>query len=236
MDFNAIVTAALTAAVEQATAPLAARVTELEQQLRIKSGELAALTERTNVLMGHYEKSNELAVQLRDAKAGEALPFFETVMALRSRIDSFGETLGLRGGQIDMTETELKAIKDRLADLTVVLGAVYSIDDLQAAVDAIKAGNFDGLELAEQMRNRITDIAVAHASETLEQHTKDYDHDSIFTEPGELIDFIVNSNSAVRQLADSIEGEIDSNISDRRVKQIVEEVIEGGTFETTFRV
>lgn len=96
MDINAILSAALKVAVEQATTQLADRINALEQQLRVEQGTSAELTRRIDLLSSQHVAMGERisAIHLTAINASERLGAVE--LGLTSITEGEGDSRVLR--------------------------------------------------------------------------------------------------------------------------------------------
>jgi hypothetical protein len=153
---------AVTAAVEEALAPLRAQVADL-------AFTMAKETKRIDALDYLLAKTYQDVTMLQTAAA----PMVEVTNPLTAPIgpiytDTFEERVGL--------------LEDRCADLTTVLGAVYDIGDLQAVVEAVRSGSDDWVALSSQMTARVRNVAVETVEQALEEHEERYDHDDFISD------------------------------------------------------
>lgn len=177
MDLNAIISAALAAAVEQATKPLLDRITALES---LRQSDAALL------------------VALSDSVA-------KTQRSLENRIDGLSGLLSLANREPTYTiaGTEymerIMVLETMVERLQLVLGAVYRNPLSENTLEAIRDGMPDGLMLAEQMHNRIKGIAESTADEYLDSHARAYNHDAYFRDAEAVLDAM-----DMRTVADSL--------------------------------
>lgn len=221
MDFNAILQAAFTAAVNQATAPLAARVEKLEAQLAKEgderlalSGLIVELSNRITTLSSQQVAMGQRIDRLFNV-AGETEPG-------SAQLDEPGNT------SLEQVMQTVRLHEDRLADLTTVLGAVYRIDNLQGAVEAIKSGIPDGLELADQMRNRMDAVAMI----AVDQHNETYNHDDFYSDQTAVFDAVTDHRRFENAVADSLPDDL---MRKGDLSEEIERVLNRGDFSVEFR-
>lgn len=171
MDFNSIITAALTAAIEQVTAPLVARITELEAQARIERGTSCELTNRIDTLSSQHVAMGQRIDRLVDSGAQTA----QTTSPVTLPDAEPGNS------SLDQVMRSILLLEQRMVNAESVLGAVFENATSERTLQAIREGDPDGLRLAEQMVYRVSQLAVTEAERSMESHLEEHDHGDFAT-------------------------------------------------------
>ena len=211
MDFNTIISAALTQAIEQVTGPLLARISELETLV----GRLTAQVESANDGLAKLELAHSLDENNNP-----------THTELNDRLTAVENKLGMWSGpdakRLNENGTWQETVDKRLVEISWVLTHIFDDSSIGSLAEAIQKGN--QLELTSYMKALVTEIADEAAEKEMRSHCHEYDHGDFVSTSGEIIGAL-----DIDDLIEEINNSGGVNTDEETIRRQVNRVMEDAT-------